>query len=241
MIRLLVINPNTSPRVSQTIKSLVEDEVGDEAEVHVVTADFGFDYISTRIGVAVATYAVLDAAAKFIVDRFTPDAILLACFGDPGKEALEELTELPVVGFAEGGLRAAAAEPGTALVATSGSPWCAMLEELVQRLGLSDKIAGVRSIEHLDDDSPGIAQFLSSSAQETGASRIVLGGAGLIAMLPEIIATSSVPVLDPHRKAIRRAVRLAGTNTGTTAEYSKRVLPVGLSRSLCTLLNRKTA
>ncbi|RSB66481.1 hypothetical protein EFD55_23975 [Rhizobium pisi] len=240
MARLLVINPNTSTRMSQKIDALVRDEVGATAEVHVVTSDYGFDYISTRSGVAIAAHAVLDAAAKFIVDQFRPDAILLACFGDPGREALCELTGLPVVGFAEAGLQAAAAEPGTTLVATKGSLWCEMLGELVQRLGISDKIAGIRSVEHLDDGRS-IAKFLAATAAEIGASRIVLGGAGLIGILPEVIATSEVPVLDPHRIAIRKAVEM-----GRSAGHSKAVqpspqTPVGLSRALCTLLDRRTA
>ncbi|MGO7213379.1 aspartate/glutamate racemase family protein [Rhizobium ruizarguesonis] len=240
MARLLVINPNTSTRVSQKIDALVRDEVGAAAEVYVVTADYGFDYISTRSGVAIAAHAVLDAAAKFIVDQFTPDAILLACFGDPGREALCELTGLPVVGFAEAGVRAAAAEPGTTLVATNGSLWCEMLGELVQRLGISHKIAGIQSVEHLNDGHS-IATFLAATAAEIGASRIVLGGAGLIRTLPEVIATSEVRVLDPHRIAIRKAVEM-----GKSSGHSKPVqplpqTPVGLSRALCTLLDKQTA
>ncbi|MGF6175405.1 aspartate/glutamate racemase family protein [Ensifer sp. 4252] len=236
MIRLLVINPNTSTQVSQKIKTLVQDEVGQDVEIHVVTADFGFDYISTRCGVAIATHAVLDAAAKFIVDQFVPDAVLLACFGDPGREALEELTGLPVVGFAEGGLRAAAAEPGTTLVATSGSLWCTMLDELIQNLGIADKIAGVRSVEHVDGSNRSIAEFLTKSARALGASRILLGGAGLIDKIPEVMATSRLPVLDPHRTAIRKAVELASVARSRAAGLPNSPAPVGLSRSLCNLL-----
>lgn len=241
MTRLLVINPNTSTRVSQKIEALVRDEVGATVEIHVVTVDYGFDYISTRSGVAIATHAVLDAAAKFVVDQFTPDAVLLACFGDPGKEALFELTGLPIVGFAEAGLRTAAAEPGTTLVATNGTLWCEMLGELVQRLGIGDKIAGIQSVEHLEGDSDGIAKFLAASAVEIGASRIVLGGAGLIGTLPKVIATSDVPVLDPHRIAIRKAVEM-----GKCADHPKPMqpspqTPVGLSRALCALIDKPSA
>ena len=207
--RLLVINPNTSTGVSQVIDALVREEVADAAQVQTVTADFGFSYISTRAAVTIAAHAVLDAAAKALAEGAKPDVIVLACFGDPGREALAEMTGLPVIGFAEAGLLAAAALPGTSLVSTNGAVWCEMLGELVLKLGLGAKIAGIRSIEAVADDTQAIADFLAEEAASLGAERIVLGGAGLIPILPEVIASSRTPILDPHRIAIGKALRLA--------------------------------
>lgn len=216
--RLLVINPNTSTGVSQVIDALVREEVADAAQVQTVTAGFGFSYISTRVAVSIAAHAVLDAAAKAIAEGGRPDAIVLACFGDPGREALAEMTGLPVIGFAEAGLLAAAALPGTSLVSTNGTVWCEMLGELVLKLGLGDRIAGIRSIEAVAGDARSIASFLAKEAAALGAERIVLGGAGLIPVLPEVIATSEVPVLDPHRMAIGKALRLAANPRPATAD-----------------------
>ncbi|MBB6466139.1 aspartate/glutamate racemase family protein [Aminobacter carboxidus] len=207
--RLLVINPNTSTGVSQVIDALVREEVVGAAQVQTVTASFGFSYISTRVAVSIAAHAVLEAAAKAIAEGARPDAIVLACFGDPGREALAEMTGLPVIGFAEAGLLTAAALPGTSLVSTNGTVWCEMLNELVLKLGLGDKIAGIRSIEAVADDARSIASFLVKEAKALRAERIVLGGAGLIPVLPEVIATADVQILDPHRIAIGKALRLA--------------------------------
>jgi len=218
--RLLVINPNTSTGVSQVIDALVRDEVADAAEVRTVTAGFGFSYISTRVAVSIAAHAVLDAAAKAIAEGGKPDAIVLACFGDPGREALAEMTGLPVIGFAEAGLLAAAAMPGTSLVSTNGTVWCEMLAELVLKLGLGDRIAGIRSIEAVADDTQSIAGFLAKEAAALGAERVVLGGAGLIPVLPEVIAIAEVPVVDPHRIAIGKALRLAATPQPAASDAS---------------------
>jgi len=211
MRRLLVINPNTSTRISKIIESLVRDEAAGEADVLMATAPFGFSYISTRVAVSIAAHAVLDAAAEALAKGAAPDAILLACFGDPGREALAELTGLPVIGFAEAGLLAAAALPGTSLVATNGAVWCEMLSELILKLGIVDKIVGVRSIEEAGDEPDAIAGFLAREAKATGAARVVLGGAGLIPSLPQIIAAAHVPIIDPHREAVRKALRLAAS------------------------------
>lgn len=209
MPRLLVINPNTSQRVSHAIDALVRDEAGARAEVETVTANFGFRYISSRTAVAIAAHAVLDAAARAMAAGAAPDAIILGCFGDPGLDALAEMTGLPVVGFAEAGLLAAAAERGPFIVATRGAVWCEMLTELIEKLGLRDRVTGVYSIEMPNDDTAGIAAFLSDRARATGAARIVLGGAGMIPTLPAIAGAATVPVLDPHRAGVRKAIGLA--------------------------------
>ncbi len=208
MRRLLVINPNTSLAVSQRIDALVSEEAAGAADIRLVTAGFGFSYISTRAAITIAEHAVLDAAARAMAEGPAPDAIVLACFGDPGREALAEMTGLPVAGFAEAGLLAAA-QAGRPLVATSGSVWVEVLRELAMKLGIADEIAGFRSIDGLADDPVSIAAFLEKEAEGAGAERIVLGGAGLIPVLPAIVASSRIPVMDPHRVAIRKALRLA--------------------------------
>lgn len=240
MPRLLVINPNTSQRVSQSIDALVRQEAGETVDVQTVTASFGFRYISSRAAVAIAAHAVLDAAARAIADGAAPDAIILGCFGDPGLDAVAEMTGLPVVGFAEAGLLAAAVERGTFLVATRGAVWCEMLKELIDKLGLANRVAGVHSIEQPGDDIQGIAEFLAERARRMGAARIVLGGAGMIPSLPGIIAASAVPVLDPHRAGVRKAIRLATTQHPIATEAA-RGETIGLSPALTAALSQPVA
>jgi Asp/Glu/hydantoin racemase len=138
-----------------------------------------------------------------------PDAILLACFGDPGFAALSEACDMPVVGFAEAGLRAAAALPGAFIAVTRGGVWREVILELAQQLRVADKLAGVETIDHLTGDPTQIVDFLAARARETGASRILMGGAGLIPALDAIVAASEVPVLDAHHAAIDEVARCA--------------------------------
>jgi len=208
MVRLLVINPNTSPHVSASIDAMVKEEAGSAVTVDTVTANFGFHYIASRSAVAIAGHAVLDAAAGAIASGANPDAIILGCFGDPGLEALQEMTGVPVIGFAEAGLNAAAALDGPFLVATRGQVWREMLQDLVRKLNLQDRVSGIHSINE-ENDVGAIAQSLAADAQEHGAKRIVVGGAGLIPILPGIAKACTLPILDPHRAAVRKAIRMA--------------------------------
>ena len=92
-------------------------------------ASFGAAYIGSRAGAAIAGHAVLDAYARHAESAGPPDAVVIACFGDPGLEALAEISGRPVVGFAEAGFRAAAALGGRFLVATNGAAWAEMLDD----------------------------------------------------------------------------------------------------------------
>ncbi len=208
MVRLLVINPNTSPQVSSVIDAFVKKEAGPAASVQTVTANFGFHYIASRSAVAIAGHAVLDAAAEAIAAGANPDAIVLACFGDPGLDALQEMTGLPSVGFAEAGLNAAGEQEGTFMVATRGQIWCDMLRGLIQKLGLQHRVCSIHSINE-NDDVGAIAASLAAAAKEGGASRIVVGGAGLIPLIPGLIEACPVPIFDPHRAAVRKAIQVA--------------------------------
>jgi len=206
---LLIVNPNTSTPITGMIEARVRMQLGDRFTLRTATAEFGFRYIASRAGIAVAGHAVLDAVAKALADGDRPDAILLACFGDPGFEALSEMCDIPVVGFAEAGLQAAAVLPGSFIVATRGDVWREVLLELAQKLGIAGKLAGVETIDHLAGDPEGIAGFLAERAQTAGASRVLIGGSGLIPRLDAIVAASRVEVLDAHRAAIAKAARFA--------------------------------
>lgn len=237
--RLLVINPNTSPLVTQTIDALAREVAGEAAEVTTVTAAFGYSYLMSRAATSIAAHAVLDSAASALASGFAPDAAVIGCFGDPGLVPLAELLDLPVAGFAEAGLLAAAELPGKYTIAVSGNTWCAMLGELVDQLGIADKVAAIVPIDGYETDPAALAEFVTRQARATGAERIVLGGAGLIPIIPAVVAAARVPVIDPHRQAIRKALRLAqaGGGPASAARPPERHRTVGLSPALTQLLS----
>ena len=102
MKRLLVINPNTSERVSALLQTHVQAAAGSHVQVRTVTARFGAPYIADEASYAVASHAALDAwAAALASDESKPDAVLIGCFGDPGLMALRESSPVPVTGLAE--------------------------------------------------------------------------------------------------------------------------------------------
>ena len=92
MKRLLVINPNTSERVSALLQQHVQAAAGSHVAVHTVTARFGAPYIADEASYAVASHAALDAwSAALASEQAPPDAVLIAA---PGSSSVLPQTTL---------------------------------------------------------------------------------------------------------------------------------------------------
>jgi Asp/Glu/hydantoin racemase len=242
MLRLphvLIINPNTSEAVSANIAALAEDEAVGRAAVSVVTARFGAAYIGSRASVAIAAHAVIDSYSAWVAAKGIPDAVVVGCFGDPGLGALREIAPVPVVGFAEAALLEACRRPGRFLVATNGAAWVDMLEELVHLLRIEDHLAAVIELDAEHSDDRALGAKIGRAIRSTGASQLMLGGSGLIPRAVRISADLQVPLIDPHRLAIRQAVELAMATgeAGHTSTPQPSTTYRGLSVHLDTVLS----
>src|SRR5258705_12746458 len=97
-MRLLFINPNTSANLTELGARVARSVARPETEIVPATGRFDARYITSRAAAAVAGHAVLDTYAREGKDA---DAVVIACFGDPGLFALRELAPVPVIGMAE--------------------------------------------------------------------------------------------------------------------------------------------
>ena len=142
MATILAINPNTTGAVSALVERHLHAAVP-AIDWRMATGRFGARYITSEASYAIAAHAAIDAWAEHEAGC---DAVLLACFGDPGLYALRELSPVPVVGLAEAAMQAAAAEAPRFSIVTGGARWVPMLERLALTLGFAPKLAGVRAI-----------------------------------------------------------------------------------------------
>ncbi|PZW45666.1 Asp/Glu/hydantoin racemase [Humitalea rosea] len=201
-MRLLLLNGNTDPAITRTLARrarVVLDGLG-HTEVALVpaTARFGARYVASRASAAIAAHAVLEAVAEHF-GQF--DAVAIACFGDPGLEAVREIFPGPVTGMAEASLTLALRLAPRIAFLTGGAAWVPMLREFCALRGAGREVVDIRSIPPTGDliarDPAAAAVLLSAEAQaaaEAGAGAVVLGGAGLAGMAEMV--TAPVPVLD---------------------------------------------
>ena len=87
MVELLLINPNTTASITDLVLEVASGFAAPDTRLRAVTGAFGPRYIASRAAYAVAGHAALDAFAN---DKGRKDAVVLACFGDPGLAALKE-------------------------------------------------------------------------------------------------------------------------------------------------------
>ncbi len=236
--RILVLNPNTSESVTRQVLAHCRQR-HDGVVWDGVTARLGSPYIATETAYAVAAHAVLEAYAEHYDGH---DAVLLACFGDPGLLALQELAAVPVVGLARSSF-VAAARHGRFGVVTGGLAWEPMLWRFARAQQLDANLVGVYTAPLTGAEiaaAPAQARDMLLSearrAVHAGARVILLGGAALAGMDEALQGELPVPVLDNVALAAQ-AVVLAASNMQRVLPQPLRKLPMqGVGASLTALL-----
>jgi Asp/Glu/hydantoin racemase len=219
MRQLLIINPNTSPSVSELLQIHAQRAAGPQVRVRTVTARFGAPYIACEASYAVAAHATLDAWAAALAnspaeDLPTPDAVLIGCFGDPGLLALRETSVVPVTGLADAAF-AEAARHGRFAIVTGGERWKPMLTRLAHTLGHDGNLAGIHAVAptgaQLANDPVAARSLLLDACRQAmqafQVNAIILGGAGLAGMAEVIAQKAGFPVIDSVLAGAQHALR----------------------------------
>jgi allantoin racemase len=240
---LLLINPNTTASITALVLKHAKRFAAKGTTLRAATGAFGPRYIASRIGYAIAGHAAVDALAN---DTARKDAVVLACFGDPGLAALKEVSKVPVVGMAEASILQASAIGQRFSIVTGGERWKPMLEEFVAGQGMSARLASVRAVAPTGADiarSPKAALALlakgcAACVREDGANVVILGGAGLVGLAAKLKPSVEVPLLDGLACAISMAESLAKQRPAGTRAKPAAVDSIGLSKGLTRLLSQ---
>ena len=245
MTNILLINPNTTASITDLVLKTAKGFARPDTKLRALTGAFGPRYVASRAGYAIAGHAALDAFAN---DRGPKDAVVLACFGDPGLAALKEVSPVPVVGMADASILQACALGARFSIVTGGERWKSMLEEFVASHGLSARLASVRTVAPTGADiarNPKaalavLAKGCTACVREDDADVVILGGAGLAGLAAKLAAKVEVPLLDGVACAISMAESLAlqkpaKATRGTLARPAP-VESVNLSKGLAKLL-----
>jgi Asp/Glu/hydantoin racemase len=181
-MKLLVLNPNTTASMTDRVVAEVRRLAPAAWDVRGVTARVGCEVIASRAAFVTGAWAALETLRA--QDEWA-DAVLLACFGDPGLAALREVSAVPVIGMAEAALHEALALGRPFHIVTAGAAWDGMLRELVRIVGADALLDGITVL-----DSTGLAmareprraeqllQGVLTQLQQRGAPTCILGGAG---------------------------------------------------------------
>jgi allantoin racemase len=97
-MRIIVVNVNTSDSMTEVIGEAARRHASAGTEIVALTPYFGAEAVDCSFESYLSAVAVMDRVAGY---REPYDAVVLAGFGEHGRDGLQELTEAPVVEICE--------------------------------------------------------------------------------------------------------------------------------------------
>ena len=225
MPKALVINPNTSPQMTDEIRTTAQRVFQSPWSVDVVMAPGGPESLESWTDYALASVSVLPLVADL-----QADGVVLACFGDPGLFVLKESVLAPVVGIAEASMSLALLLGDRFGILAGMDRAVALMDSMVRTYGLVERYAGTQSLNmrvlEFEKDREHTLDVLASAAEALrgrGAEVLLLGCAGLTGFMEALQERVGMTVIDPVAAGCLQlqAVAAAGLQTSSAGLYSR--------------------
>lgn len=209
MMRILVINPNSSAAVTAAIDACVAPlrlPCGPAIEARTLAE--GPPSISSQRD---ADSVVMPLVRLVTLER--ADAFVLACFSDPGLHAVREAAGgRPVMGIAEWGvLRALTLGERFGIIALSRAS-IRRQQRMVRAMGLDSRYAGSRAVDATAAETTGdaararLAEAGRTLIERDGADVLVLGCAGMAMHRAPLTEALGTPIVEPVQQAAAAAI-----------------------------------
>jgi len=227
-MKLLLVNPNTSTAMTEGMAQSARAVAAPGTQVIGRQPSFGPVSIESHFDEVFGAAGVAEQLRLAQGEAF--DAVLIACFGDPGLDAAREVLAGPVIGIAEAAFHAASFVATGFSVVTTMTRTCVIAERLVQRYGFERTCRGIHgtdipvlALEHCGEDV--VAQIEAAARQALKADRsgaIVLGCGGMAALCRTLQQRLGVPVVDGVSAAVKLAEALVGLglHTDKSGDYA---------------------
>jgi allantoin racemase len=224
-MRILVLNPNTSESMTAEIAEAAQAAAGPATKVVCLAPRFGTSAIDSAAESYLSAVGVMDVVATLLdADAFDYDAVVLAGFGEHGRDALAELLSVPVLDIAECAAHVAHLIGRRFSVITTLARSIAPIEDRLLLAGLDAHCASVRACglgtAELDADPAGAVRAIVDEAAkavaEDGADVICLGCAGMAGVTAAISSKLGVPAVDGVAAAIALAQAVVGLGLSTS-------------------------
>lgn len=209
--RILVINPNSSERVTRDIDAALEGlRFKHGPAIDCTTLSEGPLGIENQVQVDSVVMPLLKLAEQ---ESHRTSAFVIACFSDPGLYSMRERLEQPVLGIAESGISVALSRGERFGIISILSRSIPRHRRYVASLGLVGRLAGDRAVElHVSDlkEADRVMERLRAVGSELrhrdGADVLVLGCAGMAGYRQALQEHVGIPVVDPTQAAVGLAM-----------------------------------
>jgi len=221
-MRILVINPNSDPKMTAAIRQSACDFAADRFEVCCEATPGAPKFIETYEDDVAAAPGMLRLVRQH---EDTCDAFVVACHGDSNLDAIKESTKRPVVGIGEASMKIASMLGHSFSVVTTAKRSIPPKRAQARKYHLQDLLVSVRAPDSDASDCGDEKLFLDLArvaVEQDLAEVIVLGCAGLTGMDKLIQEKLGVPTLDGVVCALMIAEGLAryGASTSKVLGYN---------------------
>jgi allantoin racemase len=221
-MKIMVINPNTSVSMTDHMRRELEPIVRPGTELTVTCPERGPISIESAYDEALAVPPTLELVRK--ANREGYDAVILACFSDPGLYAAKEISDILVVGIQEVSLRVATTLGARFTILTLFKERIPHKENDVWRNRLTPYLASVRELgmsvletdERPEEAKRRIKEVARKAVEDDLAEVIVLGCAGMVGYAEEAARELGIVVIDP---------------TSVTLKYTEAMVEAGIVQS----------
>jgi allantoin racemase len=197
---IAVVNCNTSTAITEIIASAARVSAREGTSIIAVTPSWGVPAAEGFYDSFLSAAAVLDVLAS---SNCAADAVVLAGFGEHGREGARQLLDVPVVDITEAAAMFACLVGFEFGIVTTTRTGVHQIRQSLMSLGLLGRCSGVRAtgigVLELDADwDRTLTEFAAQSRVliAEGAEAIVLGCAGVAGLQLKLQAEVGVPVID---------------------------------------------
>ena len=221
-MKILIINPNSDPKMTEDIWLAAARFAAGDFEVACLPTPGAPAFIETYEDELKAAPGMIKLLRE---NDASYDAFIVACHCDPNLDALKEISRKPVVGIGEASMKMATMLGHRFSVISTDKHSLPNKEALVEKYHLrgflaSIKIPPAHSAAH--DEEERFFEAARAAVEEDRAEVVVLGCAGLAGLDKRLREALGVPVLDGVACALIIASGLVkyGVSTSKARRYN---------------------
>jgi allantoin racemase len=220
-MKILVVNVNTSESMSDVIDTAAKGSASPGTEIVTLTPFFGAEGVDCNFESYISAVAVMDRVLAYD-EPF--DAVVMAGFGEHGRDGLQELIDQPVIEICEASAHIAMMIGRSYSVVTTLQRSVPPIEDRLRIGGLWDRCASVRAngmtTLEVDRDPEAAMRTIIEEArkavEQDHAEVICLGCAGMAGLEEAITSELGVPVIDGVAAAVKLAEAVVGLRLKTS-------------------------
>jgi allantoin racemase len=220
-MRILVVNVNTTEAMTEGIARAARQAASAGTEIIGLTPTFGAESCEGNVESHLAAIGVMDAVGKYTGHY---DAVIQAGYGEHGREALQEMLDVPVIDITEAGAGLAMFLGHRFSVVTTLDRTVPLIENRLLLAGLDSHCASVRAsgmavLELEESPDAAVTAIVDQAAEAVERDRaevIVLGCGGMADLEEAVRNRCDVPVVDGVAAAVKLAESLVGLGLKTS-------------------------